>query len=407
MGYFKDFIKGFSWIGSLRGLTRIITFVKLAALARLLTPEDFGYFGIAALILALLEILTETGINVFLLQQRENWEKYISTAWVISIGRGILIGLMIFIFTPSIANYFNGQNVINLLYLTCLIPIIRGFINPSNIRFQKYLEFNREFYYRLFLILVEFCAALAFAYTSRRAESLIYAMIISSFVEVVVSFLFISPRPKIKFIRDYSKEIIHQGKWITGYSIFSYILTQGDDIAVGKLLGASSLGIYQNAYKISTLPMLEAHDVILKVTFPIYTNLQKDSFRIRQAIKNQILLTLVISLIIGLVLFLFSESIVSIILGPAWLPAAPIIKILAFLGTIRGISYAFNSLFLALKKQRYVTYITFVSVVVLLVTILPFINAFGMVGAAAAELLSSAFALPVAIYYMVKTFRKL
>src|SRR3989344_2376375 len=404
MGYFKDTLKGISWIGSLRGITRLVTFIKLAILARILTPLDFGLFGIAALVLAFLEIITETGINIFMLQQKEKWEECVNTAVLVSIVTCVLMGLIILALSPFISGFFRSQNVVNLLYLTSLIPVIRGFINPANIRFQKDLEFKKEFNFRLVLTLIEFLAASFLAFTLRSPESLILAMIFSAFTEVILSFVLIKPRPKFAYKASRVSEIIHQGKWVTGYSIFSYILTQGDDIAVGKILGASPLGIYQNAYKISTLQMLEAHDVILRVTFPIYTKLQENPARLKEAVKKQILFTLIFSLIIGLILFLFSEQIVLIILGPTWLSAAPIVKVLAFLGTIRGISYSFNSLFLALKKQKYVTYITFVGVVALLVTLFPLIRSFGMVGAAVSELVSSSIALPFAIYYMIKTF---
>ena len=56
MRYLNITLKGASWIGGARGFIRVITFIKLAVLARLLTPYDFGLFGIASLILALLEI---------------------------------------------------------------------------------------------------------------------------------------------------------------------------------------------------------------------------------------------------------------------------------------------------------------------------------------------------------------
>ncbi|MEJ2348128.1 MAG: oligosaccharide flippase family protein [Patescibacteria group bacterium] len=64
MGYFKDTVKGVSWVGAFRGVTRVIAFGKTAILARVLIPAQFGLFGIATLILAFLEILVETGVNV-------------------------------------------------------------------------------------------------------------------------------------------------------------------------------------------------------------------------------------------------------------------------------------------------------------------------------------------------------
>ena len=60
-------------------------------IARILSPYQFGAFGIATLVLVFAEILTETGINTFLIQNKDNTDKYINTSWVVSIVRGIAI----------------------------------------------------------------------------------------------------------------------------------------------------------------------------------------------------------------------------------------------------------------------------------------------------------------------------
>src|SRR3989344_3574656 len=108
MGYKYAALVGISWITLFRILTRLLTFVRLAVLGRLLTPAQFGYFGIAALLLSLLEILTETGINVFLVQKKGNINEYINSAWIVSIARGILLALIIFLSAPFIATFFNS-----------------------------------------------------------------------------------------------------------------------------------------------------------------------------------------------------------------------------------------------------------------------------------------------------------
>src|SRR5260221_8826621 len=96
MGYTKDAIKGISWIGLLRLIVKSFGFVEIVILARILAPEQFGAYGIVLLELGLLEVFTESGINVILIQEKE-FEKYINSAWIVSIVRGFLISLFIII----------------------------------------------------------------------------------------------------------------------------------------------------------------------------------------------------------------------------------------------------------------------------------------------------------------------
>ncbi|MCX6706305.1 MAG: oligosaccharide flippase family protein, partial [Candidatus Woesebacteria bacterium] len=148
MGYFKDTLKGLSWMGGLRGSTRIIAFIKILILARILSPNEFGLFGIAMLFLSLLEIISETGVNIFLIQEGDDIDSFIDTAWIVSIVRGILIALVLFLLSPTISRFFNSPQSLNIMYLISLAPLIRGFINPSVVKFQKNLLFAKEFIYR-------------------------------------------------------------------------------------------------------------------------------------------------------------------------------------------------------------------------------------------------------------------
>src|SRR3989344_6047360 len=106
MGYSKQAIIGISWIGAFRVFSRLIAFLRVIVLARLLVPSQFGVFGIASMALALLEILTETGINVFLIQKKDDLREYINDAWLVSIFRGLLIAVLIVLTAPLIISFF-------------------------------------------------------------------------------------------------------------------------------------------------------------------------------------------------------------------------------------------------------------------------------------------------------------
>ena len=155
MGYSSAAFKGVSWMGFLRISTRLITFVRLAILARILIPAQFGVFGVATLVLSFLEVLTETGINVFLIQKRDEADKYINSAWIVSILRGCLIFLILAITAPFIANFFNSPESQKIILLIAFVPLIRGFINPSIINIQKEIQFQKEFYLRSILFFTD------------------------------------------------------------------------------------------------------------------------------------------------------------------------------------------------------------------------------------------------------------
>lgn len=405
MGYYKQALNGLSWMGALRVVTRGLALIKIAILARVLVPAQFGIYGIATLVLGFLEMLTETGINIFLIQKKEKIDEYINSAWAVSIVRGFSIGILIFVLAPFIASYFKNENAVFILYLVSVVPVIRGFINPSCIKYQKNLEFNKQFKYDSVIFFVDAIFAIGLGIITKSENSFVYAMIISTVLEVILSFIYFKPTPKFIFEKEKTLEVINRGKWITGAGVFNYLFQNIDDILVGRVLGTTSLGIYQQAYKISTLPVSEVGEVFNKVTFPIYVNLKDDTVRLKNAFIKTLAIISLFVVPFGFLVFKFPVEIINFVLGSNWIAAAPVLQLLAIYGVVKAISNSFFSLFLGIGKQEVVTYITLASTLCLIAILYPLIKIFGILGAGYATIIATLFSLPLLSYFFIKYFK--
>lgn len=406
MGYKRDALKGISWMSAFRMATRGMTFVKTAVLARVLTPSQFGVFGIASLILALLEMLTETGINVILIQSKRNIEEFLDSAWVVSILRGTFISLLLIISSPIIASFFNTSAVLPILLFMSIVPFIRGFINPAIVTYQKELVFRSEFFLRTGVFFFDATVTVIAALITHSVYSLVWGLLAGAILEVILSFILIRPHPRFRLQHEYFKDIFHKGKWMTASGIFAYIAEEGDSFVVGKVLGAPSLGVYQMAYKISMLPISEISNVVSGVVFPVYAKIVHDKNRLWAAFVRTLSYTMIASFALSLLIFLFPKQIVLILLGNNWLAAVPVLQILAVYGFIKGFAGPASALFLAVEKQQYVTTIAFVRFTGLVITIYPMIMMYGLVGAAYSAMISVSLEIPIIIFCLIKIFKK-
>ena len=64
-------IKGGFWVFSLRIIDQLFGLIRIIILARLLSPNDFGLFGIALLALSMLDTFSQTGFRQALIQKKE------------------------------------------------------------------------------------------------------------------------------------------------------------------------------------------------------------------------------------------------------------------------------------------------------------------------------------------------
>lgn len=386
--------------------TRAIAFARTIILARILSPSQFGIFGIASLVIVFLEIFTETGINVFLIQRKKSIDKYLDTAWVVSIVRGFIIFLIIVALSGPISIFFNSPGSKNTIFLISFVSLVRGFINPSIVNFQKQIQFSKEFWFKLVVFLFDSTVAVLMSYYLSSAIGVVWGLIAGALLELVLSFVFVRPWPKLKFDVSRLREVLSKGKWLTGAGIFQFMFRQGDDAVVGKILGESQLGIYQVAYKIATLPISEITDVVGRVTLPVYVKISTDPRRLKRAFIKTTVTIALLAISLGIALFVFGESIVRIFLGSSWLEVVPLINVLIVFGVVQAIANSFNSLLLARGYQKYVTITTLINILGLAVTIVPLTSRYGLSGAVLAPLAGSILGLPVSFVLVRKCLSK-
>ena len=389
-----------------RIISRIIAISRFIFLARILTPAQFGVFGIASVVLSFLEIFIETGINVVLIQEKRDIDKYINSAWTISILRGLTLFLLIIMLSPVIVNFFGINDLYRFLFLISFVPLIRGFINPSIVKFQKELNFGKEFALRMSIFLFDSIFAIGLALITKDAISFVWGFISGAALEVILSFILFKPIPQLRPEFSLVKEIIRKGKWVTAYVIFNYLSQLADTAVVGKILGSSAVGIYQMGYRLSSLPISEISDVANKVIFPVYAKISEDKDRLIRAFNKTFFSVVLFSFLLGSLLFFLPEEIFILLLGQQWIEVVPVIRILAVYGVVRAIAGIPTTLFLSLGKQNYVASMTLFRFSALAVFIIPMTLMWGIIGTSYSALLSSLVEIPLIMYFFFKILRK-
>lgn len=393
MDYKKTVISGVGWMGLLRISSRLVTILKTAVLARILTPADFGLFGAAALSLSLFETLTETGINQAVIYSEKKAEDLLNSAWVTAIIRGSLIAVMIAASAVPLSIFFHDPRLVNLIWLISVVPLVKGFINPMIVVLIKELQFGKETMFRGILLVVDAAAAVAAAVITRSAAAFVIALLVSGIVEVILSFLWFKIRPKFKFEMEKLKEILGYGKWVTLSGVAHWLASELDDFFAGRFFGLGSLGIYQAAYKVSTLPVTEIAGTVNQVTFPVMSKVKNDFNRLIKILFGSMGVIGVIGVIGVVIMWSFPDLVVRVLLGEQWLGAGPLIRVLAVFGLVRSVESGLQPLFLATGKPRVASWGNLIKVAVLVLG-LWFLSPLGIEGVAWAALISGLAVIP-------------
>ena len=374
-------VKGGAWAFATNFSTRLLEIVKTVILARLLDPKDFGLFGISLVVMYFFEMISQAGIEQALVQKKEDISSYLDTAWLIQLLRGLLLGAIIFTTAPLTAHFFGEPAVKNLLRVIAVAVALSGFRNIGVLYFQKELIFNKQFVLTVSSVLTDFFVSVTIALVYRSVWALVLGYLAAAAVQTTLSYFLHRYRPRPSFILGKANQMMTYGKWIFSSSALIYLVDSIDDIVVGKMLKAFTLGLYQMAYNLSNFAATQICNVISQVTFPVYSKLQHDIPRLREGFLRTVSLVSIISLPLTFGLFLLAPSIIKVLLGDKWMPILVPLRAMCVIGGIRSITGNFGPIFLSVGRPDILTKIQVFNLSILGITILPFVGAFGIMGA--------------------------
>jgi len=394
-------VKGGFWVFTLRIVQRLFSLARLIIIARILSPDDFGLMGIALLTMATLETFTQTGFQAALVQKKEDIESHLDAAWTVLILRGVALFAILYLIAPYAAAFFNAPEAKPIIQVIGFSVLLQAFTNIGVVYFQKELEFNKEFIYQFAGTLADFIVAVSAVLILRNVWALVFGLLAGNVVRCFVSYLIHPYRPHLSRDLGNAKELFGFGKWVLGSSILIFLITQGDDVFVGKLLGVTALGFYQMAYRISNMPATEITQVISQVTFPAYSKVQDDISRLREAYLKVLQVTAFLSFPIAGLIFVLASDFTMLFLGEKWMPMVPAMQVLALWGLIRSIGGVNSSILNAVNRPDVITKLSVIKLLIVAILIYPLSVKWGISGTSLAVLLSAICITPNTFYIVI------
>ncbi len=381
---YKRSIKGGYWVFVIRFATQFFGFVKSIIIFNFLFKANLELVIIANLLMALLITSTESGFHAALIQKKENIEDYLDTAWVIGILRGILLFALIYFLAPLFASFkVDPENVplaISVIRAMGVCFLIQAFQNIGVVFFQKELQFHKTFWLTMAGTLTDIVLSIILVLILKSVWGYVIARLVTAAVNLAMTYLLCSYRPRFHFVPQKARELWKFGKWLFAGNIMGYLLNEGDDWFVWFYLGGQPLKIYQYGYRFSHMPSTHISEVISKISFPAYSKIQNDLPRLREAYYKVVRITALISAPASLLIFILCPDFVRLFLVEESQGIIPIIQILALRGLLGALGATRGPLFKASGRPSAVWKLRFSAVILLSVLIYPCTARWGIIG---------------------------
>ncbi len=297
----------------------------------------------------ILQPLTDAGLHQAVIFHPDLSIEILSTLYWINLFLGGLLALLVFGGAPYLAQLLGDNRLTELFQLVCPILIFGPFASQLIALFTRDLQFDRLAIIQIGSLGAEFGTAVSLAYLGWGVHALIWGYLARFAVQAAIAWLFAgrSYLPQWTFRARISWPYLRFGLFETGNLLINVFSTQIDKALVGRILGPTVLGYYSIAWELIVFPIARINPIINRVSFPIFAKIKEIPAQLNRYYYRSVSLLLLINIPALIGLALVAEPFVEVFYGKAWLPAAPLIQILAIVGIHKAFANPGSGLLLA------------------------------------------------------------
>ncbi|WP_242928754.1 lipopolysaccharide biosynthesis protein [Pontibacter vulgaris] len=381
-------VSGIQWSTASTITTSLMQIIYTAIMARLLDPAAFGLVALSGVVLRFASYFAQMGMSQALIQKEQLSKEDIRSAFTSSLFLGIIFFAIMWLIAPLSIYIFKNEEVIPVIRVMALSFVISGLSSTSVSLLRREMRFKNMAVVEISAYVIGYIGiGITSAYMGMGVWSLVYASLSSAFIVAILSYATVRHNIAFLFSWVHYKPLLAFGGRVSFISFLEFLGGNLDTILIGRLMGASALGLYNRAYMLVNLPIHSITVSISRVLFPAFSRLQSETARLRKAYVTVISLAayFIIPACVGAAVA--SEQIVLVVLGDKWTAAIPLLQILALAIPLLLLNH-FAGIICEATNTLNIKAVLQIGSVTAMVILLYLLKGFGVTGFATAFLLS-------------------
>ena len=308
---------------------RSISIISTLLLVRLLSPEDFGIMAISTMVIGLFAVLSDAGINRYIIMYDQPSDDIYNKAYTLNILLRFIAFLLVCASSYSIAQQMGNPELTFVIIVTAGASFLSAFKNIGLVRLERELDFGPLNKIIILAKLASTAITLIVAYQFRSYVALIIGTLTMEVLKVALSYYYCTYKPSLNF--QFDKKMFSFSSFLLFRNLISYSRSQIDILLVGKKFGEGALGGFSIARQFAILPQTEIVTPAMQPAFSALSALNKVPAQFRQKIYQTLFSSYLFLVPSAVGLFILAKPFVLVVFGNAWLSIVDYIGILAFL----------------------------------------------------------------------------
>jgi O-antigen/teichoic acid export membrane protein len=328
-------VRGGSVALTSQGALFALQFAGTVILARLLTPGDFGLVSMATAVILFAQVLRDAGLYTATVQAENVSRQKISALFWVNVLVSAVLGGVLLGLAPVVAWFFRQPQ------LAGVTAALSGSFLLGGLATQHQALLNRMMMFRSLAIIqvgsqvAYLTAATAIALAGWGYWALVWATVSSAVLGLFLTLLLCRWRPGRPQLAIGMGTMLRFGSHVLGFNVVSYFARNADNILIGRFLGAGALGLYSRAYNLFMMPYLNIANPILQVGLPALGRLVEWPERFAKYYRKLLGIVALLTVPVAALCIIEAEFLIRLLLGPQWMGAVPVLRLLAVTGLIQ------------------------------------------------------------------------
>jgi len=343
-------VSGVRWFTLARVATEALQLVSAVALARLVSPADFGNASVALILIPLAVILTYEGFGSALVQRKLIDTGHFEAATLTSLATGIALSLLVYFLAPVVAAPIFSDEIAHLIQVAAPAFALAGLGAVSRARLSRDLDFRPISMIETGALAVGAGVAIGLAALGLGGEAVVIGAV-AGIGFTSLAMVAVSPPGRPRWRRRELVEVSRFGAPASAAGLLYVAISNVDYAVLAARLNPAQVGIYWRAFQIGVLYQDKISGIMMRLAFPIYSRtnnldemkeLHERATRIHGAVVVPLLAILIVT----------APELIPMVFGDAWRAAVEPTQVLAVAGMIAAILTGYSQVMLAAGRPR-------------------------------------------------------
>lgn len=316
---------------------KIVSLVTTLAMARLLSPADYGLMALAMVVIGFIGFFNEVGIGAAIVQKPTINQAEVNGCFAIAMLTSIVLCGATALLSGVIAQFFGNPRLGPMIAVLSSAFVLGAFGTVPSAFLRRDMQFKSIAAISVIATVLQSALCLLLAWCGFGVWSLVWGGILAAIVQSTGAFMLSSWRPRGNYGMRDATGLVMYGLQVTSTRVFWYMYSNADKIIIGKLLGARALGIYDMAFSLATMASSQITALATNVASPLFSKLQGDLPKLRSFLLHFTRGVAYVTYPALIGMLACSHELVAVVLGDKWSDILIPFSALCLMGLIKSV----------------------------------------------------------------------